>query len=167
VYVGDEGITEISGETRRLGIDLEARIQFNKWLWADFDLNLADGRFIDEPEGADYIPIAPRVSSTGGFTAIHPAGFESTLRYRYIGDRPANEFNTVTALGSMVLDLGLAYSFGNVKVFGYLQNLTDRDWNEAQFDTESRLRNEPEPVSELHYTPGNPRNIRLGIALQF
>lgn len=40
----------------------------------------------------------------------------------------------------------------------------DVEWNEAQFDTESRLKGEPEPVSELHFTPANLRNARLGIS---
>ena len=30
------------------------------------------------------------------------------------------------------------------------------EWNEAQFDTESRLQDELLPVSELHFTPGVP-----------
>jgi len=48
-----------------------------------------------------------------------------------------------------------------------LENLTDTDWNEAQFDTESRLRGEATPVSELHFTPGNPRNLRVGLSYSF
>ena len=44
-----------------------------------------------------------------------------------------------------------------------IANLLDSEWNEAQFDTESRLPGEVEPVAELHYTPGNPRAIRVGI----
>jgi hypothetical protein len=43
----------------------------------------------------------------------------------------------------------------------------NRDWNEAQFDTESRLRFEPTPVSEIHYTPGIPRFIKAGISFYF
>ena len=48
-----------------------------------------------------------------------------------------------------------------------VENLTDTEWNEAQFATESRLKNETEPVEELHYTPGTPFAIRGSISYSF
>lgn len=167
VFVGDEGTTEISGKTRRIGLDIEGRIQLYRWLWGDVDASLSDGTFPDEPQGADEIPLAPRFTSTGGITAIHPSGPEGSIRFRHIGDRPANEFNTVTARGYTVLNAALGYRFGQIKVFTNIENILDIDWNEAQFDTESKLRNEPNPVSEIHFTPGNPRNVRFGIGYTF
>ena len=49
----------------------------------------------------------------------------------------------------------------------HVENLLDADWNEAQFDTESRLRDEAAPVAELHFTPGNPRGAQLGLSYRF
>ena len=167
VFVGDAGETEISGKSRRIGVDIEGRTQILSWLWIDTDVNLSSGKFVDEPSDANEIPLAPRVTSTGGLTAIHPSGFSVNLRYRYIGDRPANEDNSVTAEGHTLLNLGLSYAFGPFKYFASVENLFDVDWNEAQFDTESRLASEAEPVSEIHFTPGNPRNIQTGISYQF
>ena len=40
-------------------------------------------------------------------------------------------------------------------------------WNEAQFDTQSRLRNETTSVSELHFTPGTPLALKLGVSYYF
>ena len=37
-----------------------------------------------------------------------------------------------------------------------VENLFNTEWNETQFATESRLQNEPEPVEEIHFTPGTP-----------
>lgn len=169
VFVGDEGTTEISGETQRIGLDIEVRFQFTSWLWADADVNISNGKFVNEPEGANKIPLAPQLTSTGGLTAITPGnrGWEGTFRYRHVGDRPANEFNTVTALGYTIYNLSLGYRFGNIKVFASVENILDSDWNEAQFDTESRLYNEPESVSEIHFTPGNPRNFQVGVSYLF
>lgn len=48
-----------------------------------------------------------------------------------------------------------------------LENILDVGWNEAQFDTESRLPGEERAVSELHFTPGNLRTIRLGMSYLF
>lgn len=167
VFIGDEGTTEISGRTQRIGIDLEVRAQLTNWLWADMDVNLSDGRYIDEPEGENHIPLAPAITSTGGITAQHPGGFEASLRYRYIGSRPANEDNSIVALGYTLLNARIGYNFGKVKVYANLENLTNTDWNEAQFDTESRLKNEPSPVSEINFTPGNPFNVKIGAIMHF
>lgn len=167
VYIGDEGTTELSGRTQRYGLDLEARFGLTSWLYADADVNLSRGKLRDEPADANEIPLAPRLTSTGGLTVKHPSGYEGSLRYRHIGDRPANEANTVTALGHTVFDLTAGYRLGSVQLHLILENLTDAEWNEAQFDTESRLMNEAEPVSELHFTPGNPRNLRLGLSYFF
>ncbi len=167
VYVGDGGFTELSGATRRVGVDLEARIALLPWLWADADVNLAKGWFVDEPEGEDNIPLAPRMTATGGFGARHPSGWEANLRMRHIGSRPANEDNSVRAEGYTLFDIVASVPVRQFRFHVTLENLLDVEWNEAQFDTESRLRGEIDSVSELHFTPGNPRNIRIGVGYRF
>ena len=105
VYVGDAGTTELSGRTRRYGVDLETRLKVVSWLYGDADVTISTGEALDEPPEANEIPLAPRFIATGGLTVRHPQGCEGGLRIRHIGDRPANEANTVTALGYTVLDL--------------------------------------------------------------
>ena len=167
VYVGDGGFTELSGRSRRYGIDLETRLRITPWLSADTDINLSRGRFIDEPTGNDDIPLAPRLTSTGGLTLLHPGGFEGSLRYVHVGDRPANESASVFARGYTLFNVFAAYPLGDIKLSLALENLFNVEWNEAQFDTESRLFGEASPVSELHFTPGNPRSLRMGIHYSF
>ena len=167
VFVGDAGETEINDESRRYGIDLEARLRILPWLWADADLNLSRGRVVDASSGADEIALAPRRTSTGGLTFSHPTGWDGTLRYRYIGDRPANEDNSVVAEGYLVVDMGIGYRIGRTRLTLRAENLLDTEWNEAQFDTESRLAGELTSVSEIHFTPGNPRNLQAGISYDF
>ncbi|MEP7093362.1 MAG: hypothetical protein ABI793_04825 [Flavobacterium sp.] len=42
-------------------------------------------------------------------------------------------------------------------VFGIsIENLFNSEWNENQFVTESRLKNETTSVEEIHFTPGTP-----------
>ena len=167
VFVGDAGETEISGASRRIGIDIEGRAQILSWLWFDADVNLSRGIFVNEPSSANQIPLAPRLTSTGGLTATHPSGIKGSIRYRHVGDRPANEDGSVTAEGYTIINLGLSYVFNPFTYFISVENLFDVDWNEAQFDTESRLANELEPVSEIHFTPGTPLNLQVGISYQF
>jgi outer membrane receptor protein involved in Fe transport len=167
VYVGDEAVVEPSGRTQRMGVDLSARYELLKWLYLDGDVNYTHGRAIDEPKGEDYIPLAPVVTSIGGITAKFKNGFSSSLRYRYMGDRPANEDNSVTAKGYTVCDLAVNYSKKRYEFGLQVQNLFNTTWNEAQFDTETKLRNEVQPISEICFTSGTPFFFKLIAVYKF
>jgi hypothetical protein len=167
VYVGDAAVVEPSGKTRRFGLDFSARVQLTDWLFFDGDLNLTKPRSKDEPEGQNYVPLAPTFTTIGGLTTRFAKGFNASLRYRHVGDRPANEDNSVTALGYTVLDGGITYRMPKFEIGFTAENLLNVEWNEAQFDTESRLKGEAEPVSELHYTPGTPFFIKGSVSFFF
>ncbi len=167
VYVGDEAVVEEGGETQRYGVDLSLRYQLLPWLFVDFDGNYARGKSVGEPEGANYIPLAPKFTSIGGVTANAGNGFTGSLRYRWVGDRPANEDNSVTAKGYFLLDAVLAYKRRNVEFSLSASNLLNREWNEAQFDTETFIPGDTESISELTFTPGDPRFIKAGVQFFF
>lgn len=167
VYVGDEGTTEPSGRTRRLGIDIETRARIASWLYSDLDVTLSRGRFRDLPDGENFIPLAPTVTASAGLTALHASGLEASVRLRHVSSRPANEANTVIASGYTIFDAAVAYSIGNYRLQLGAENLFNTDWNEAQFDTESRLLSEAAPISELHFTPGSPFNLKLKAEFRF
>ncbi|MEO7923788.1 MAG: TonB-dependent receptor [Chitinophagaceae bacterium] len=167
VYVGDAGIVEAGGSTRRMGIDVSARYQFASWLFGDLDLNLTRARAIGQAKGEDHVPLAPSFTSIGGLTVKSKNGLSGSLRYRFIGDRPANENYSVTARGYFITDAVLSYQWKNWELKSSAENLFNIKWNEAQFDTESRLQNEPAPVSELHYTPGSSFFFKAGLSYSF
>jgi outer membrane cobalamin receptor len=167
VYVGDEGVVEPSGKTRRIGIDLSARYQFNNWLFADVNANLAKPRSADAPKGENYIPLAPNFTSTGGLNWQLKNGLNGSLRYRFMNDRAANEDNSVVAKGYTVTDLSINYTKKKYEVGLAIENLFNVKWNETQFDTESRLKDEPDPISEIHFTPGTPFFARMKLAVFF
>ena len=54
-----------------------------------------------------------------------------------------------------------------VEPFPILQNPTDAKYRQAQFFFESRLRDEPEPVADIHFTPGTPLTVLGGVAFVF
>jgi hypothetical protein len=167
VYVGDEAVVEPSGETQRYGVDLSVRYQPLKWLYLDADINYAHPRALGEPEGENYIPLAPTLTSVGGVAIRFDSGLTAGLRYRYMKDRPANEDNSVIAKGYFVNDLTLAYNIRNWELSLQGQNIFNVKWNEAQFDTETRLKDEPESVSEICFTPGNPFFLKAGVKVSF
>ena len=166
VYNGDEGTTEPSGRTRRYGLDLEGRMRLTPWLWADADLNLAHGRFRDEPQKQNRIPLAPEVTSTGGLTVRDLGPLSGGVRYRHIGSRAADQAGSIIARGYTVVELFGTWRIARVQLVATVDNLLNTVWNEAQFATASRLENEPAPVTELNFTPGAPRMIQLGLGYQ-
>jgi hypothetical protein len=48
-----------------------------------------------------------------------------------------------------------------------VENLGNTDWESAEFFFESQLLGEPDPVADLHFVPGNPRNARAVLAYHF
>ena len=168
VYVGDEGVVEPGGRSRRVGVDLSVRYQLTKTLYADLDLNTANPRSLIAEAGRNRLPLAPVFTSTGGLSLQSPNGLSGSLRYRYMANRPANEDNTIVATGYFVTDMQLNYArHGGTKrnyTLGLsVQNLLNTRWKETQFNTESRLKGEVTPVEEIHFTPGTPFFARLSL----
>lgn len=168
VYVGDEGIVEPSGRTRRVGLDLSWRYQLASWLFADADFNFSRPRSTEEAAGAQFIPLSPTFTSIGGLSMETPFGLTASVRYRHLSPRPANEDWSVTAEGYTLLDASIAYEFKNRFTLGLsASNLLNSAWNEAQFETESRLANEAQSVSEIHFTPGAPFFLKTQLSVRF
>ncbi|MES2411856.1 MAG: TonB-dependent receptor plug domain-containing protein [Bacteroidota bacterium] len=167
VYVGDAGIVEPSGKTKRMGVDFGLRYQLNKWLFFDTDLNYTYARSIDEPSGQDYIPLAPDFTSTGGFSFRNLKRFSGGIRYRYLKSRAANEDNSIIAKGYFLSDLNVNYDYRDFTFGLTVENIFNTDWNETQFATESRLQNESQSVTEIHFTPGVPIFIKCKAIYKF
>jgi outer membrane cobalamin receptor len=167
VYVGDDGNIEPSGKTRREGIDLIARYQFAKNLFANVNLNCTRPRAMGKDKGQDYIPLAPTLTSTGGLFYKATKGFNGGLTYRYIKSRAANEDNSIKAKGYFILDASVNYTQPTFEIGLAIENMLNTKWNEAQFATTSRLKDEPMAVTELNFTPGTPLFARLKLAVFF
>lgn len=167
VYVGDAGIVEPSGRTNRKGIDLSIRHQPFVWFFWDADATYTYARSIDEPENANYIPLAPDFTLSLGANLKLKNGLYSGLRMRHIDDRPANEDNTIVAQGYTVFDYNIGFEKNSYNFGITIQNLFNTNWNETQFATESRLINETQPIEEIHFTPGSPFFLKAFIGFKF
>uniref|UniRef100_UPI003563702F TonB-dependent receptor domain-containing protein n=1 Tax=Muriicola sp. TaxID=2020856 RepID=UPI003563702F len=168
VYVGDAGIVEPSGRSERQGIDLGVRYQINDWLYFNSDLTYSRARSIDAVDGNDYIPLAPGITLAGGLSAVGLKKWSGGIRYRFLGDRPANEDNSIVAEGYLVFDSNVNYELLPDLTLGIsVQNLFNTEWNETQFATTSRLRQETEAVEEIHFTPGAPFYLQARIRYTF
>ncbi len=171
-YDGDVAVLDTAGKTRRYGADVSARYELLKWLYVDLDMNYAHGRFVDQPTGNNYIPLAPTFTSIGGLTFKINKNLLASLRYRHMSNRPANQDNTLTALGYTVCDAVVNYSRKHYEFGAQIQNLFNVQWNEAQFATETRLRLpngtlEATPKTDVCFTPGTPFFLKISAAYKF
>jgi len=157
----------ITSKTRRQGIDFITRYQISKNFFVNANVNLTKGRVTSEPKGEDRISLAPTFTSMGGICYRKKQGFNGGISYRYIKDRAANEDNSIVAKGYFVADASINYSMHKWEMGVAIDNLFNAKWNEAQFATESKLYNEPAPVTELNFTPGNPFMIRGRFSVSF
>jgi hypothetical protein len=167
VYVGDEAVIEAGGRTLRRGFDVSTRLQIAKNIFFDGDYTYARGRSLDDPDGQNRIPLAPVHVGQGGLSFNPKSGFGGALRTRIIGDRPANVDNSLVADGYFLLDGSIFYKIKNWEFNISAQNILNSAWKEAQFETESRLQNEPESVTEIHFTPGTPQFFKAGLTVKF
>lgn len=163
VYVGDEGVVEPGGRTARRGLDLSARYQLSKSLYLDTDFTATVARALDVERGEYYIPLAPRITAAGGVSYRNETGWNGSLRYRYLADRPANEDFSLVAKGYFIVDAQANYTRSRYNIGLSVVNLFNTKWKETQFATESQLRSESQPVEEIHFTAGSPFFARLSL----
>ena len=167
VYNGDDGSPSPSGKTQRTGVDFSVRYEPFRSIYIDADVNYAHGRLLDEVKGQNYIPLAPIWSSTGGLTYKNKTGLNGSFRYRWLGNRPANEDYSLTAHGYLVNDFVLNYTQKKYEIGMSINNIFNVQWKETQFETLTKLKNETAPVDEICFTPGSKFAAKLSFSLFF
>lgn len=167
VYVGDEAVVESSGKTVRKGIEAGIRWQPISWFSLNFETSCTIAKSADEPETLNYIPLASKWTTMGSLNFKNIRNFSASLRYRQLGDRPANEDYSITAKGYQLLDGNINYKYKNINFGFVVENIFNTKWNEAQFATLSRLKTETESTEEIHFTPGTPIHYRFKIQIDF
>lgn len=163
----DDGDIAPGGKTVRKGIDLSARYQLARWLFADLNLNLARPRYADSTKNTGYLALAPTFTSTGGLDFKFASGINGGLSYRYMHDRPGNNINTLTADGYLVTDLKLNYTRKRYELGLTVENLLNRRWDEYAVEQVARLRGEPASVDQMSFTPGTPFFAKFRVAFFF
>lgn len=169
VFVGDEGTTEIRGASRREGVEVAARGQ----VWGPLYVNGSVTWTKAEFRNGDAIPLAPELTAYGAVLVRWPEGLTSQLQATYLGVRPLTEDRTLKAPSWIDFDLTERYQlpvklpYGRMEAFFFIQNLLNTKWEQATFAFASRLRNEPAPVTDIHFVPGSPRTFLMGLAWYF
>ncbi|HEX9263660.1 MAG TPA: TonB-dependent receptor plug domain-containing protein [Candidatus Binatia bacterium] len=162
VWAGDDGTTEPKGKTQRQGIEGEFRYQILDWLSADLDTSYTWAKFV---KTGDAVPLAPRFLAYGGLTARHASGLEGRIQMRSVGDRWGDEQRTSTIHGYTIFDLLAKYKWQRYEFLFSIINIANKKWRAAQFFHDSQLRTEGAPVSDIHFTPGEPLTIKAGFTI--
>ena len=169
VFVGDDGTTDIRGPTRRRGVEVAARGQ----VFGPIDVNGSFTWANAEFRNGDAIPNAPELTAYGAVILRYPEGLTTQLQATYFGVRPLVEDRSFKSPSWVDVDLSSRYkipvklSHGRLEAFFFIQNLLNTHWEQATFAFQSRLRNEPAGVTDLHFVPGNPRFVMGGVAWYF
>ncbi len=166
-FVSDDGNFEDIGNLRKIGTDVSVKYQLTNFLWADVNVNYAYSILLDAPKGENLAPMHPRWNSTGGITYKHVKGLNGSLRYRYMGERPATEDGSVMTKSYFILDAVIKYTQRRYEFGISAENLLNTKWAEAQFYDESRLQNEATPVYDFHNTPGTPFYLKGTVSYFF
>ncbi len=94
-------------------------------------------------------------------------GFSGAVNYRYLGERPLVEDESVTAESYFILDTAFKYKKKKYEFGFFVENILDTQWMEAVFYDTSRLQGEVSEVEDFHFTPGTPFLAKLGITYYF
>ena len=155
------GVNLERNSTRRVGAEVGAA--FAPWSWLELrgDLTFVDARFV---ESGAPVPGAPTFLGQFGATLTHPQGFRGGLRVIGLGPRPLA--NGATAASYAVADLLAAWRRGPVELSLQIDNVSDARWREGEYHFASWW-DTSTPRSQLpglHYSAGNPRTFRVGLA---
>lgn len=186
VWVGDEGVTEASGATRRFGWEGQLRAELVRWLLLDFDATWVRAEFVNNPGNANAVALAPELLISGGLSAFDDrTGLSGRIGVFYIADRPATEDRFLTAEGFVRVDASFGWENERFAIKAQVLNLLNTRWRQAQFATTGRLPGEDGPgacpdgtrpvvedgafvgCEDLHFTPGWPIHLQVMATVKF
>ena len=168
VFVGDAGGTEPNDGSKRQGFETAVFWQMTNWLAVNADYSKTDARFTGVPSAVDAIPGAIESSFSLGLNTMWQNGISASLQWRYLGESPLDEAESLTAPSSSLLNLGVAYERNNLELRIELFNALDSSDYDVAYLYESRLQNEPAGgFSDIHFHPLEPRTARLSVKYNF
>jgi outer membrane receptor protein involved in Fe transport len=173
VYVGDSGSTEAGPASRRMGVEITNYIYPNRWTTMDLDLSFSRARYLDVPDGEDFVPGALNRVISAGVAVNPPAGVAAGpfggLRLRHFGPRPLLEDNSVESKSTSIVNGEAGYKFSErvrLQLEGF--NIFNARVSDIDYFFTSRLPGEPaEGVDDIHFHAAIPRSARVALRVSF
>jgi hypothetical protein len=172
VYVGDSGSTEAGPASNRMGVEITNYIYPHPWITMDLDVSFSRARYADVPEGENFVPGALNRVISGGVAVNPPAGVKAGVfagvRLRHFGPRPLIEDNSVESRPTSIVNAELGYKLSErVRLRLDAFNVFNAKVSDIDYFFESRLRDEPEPVADIHLHAAIPRSARFAVQVSF
>lgn len=168
VYVGDAGVTEDSGASKRRGVEWNNRYTPLPWLLVDADFAWTHARFAN----GDRIPNAVDQVASVAAAVRELNGWSASLQWRYLGSGALIEDNSVRSRPSSTFNLRVARPLApwlgrgselTLDVF----NLFDRKVDDIQYRYQYRLPGADTATEGRVVHPAEPRSMRLSLRLGF
>lgn len=134
VFIGDEGVTEPKGSSRRQGIEWSHFYQPNDWLIIDADLAWSRARFDDAVNGGTQVPNAIPRSASLALTADRGATWFGGVRMRYIGAYALEETGEHKSTAFWTTSLKVGYRLDSATQIALdVLNVFDRKANDIEY----------------------------------
>jgi hypothetical protein len=168
LFVGDAGSTEPSRASRRFGIEFANHWRPWSWLSLDADVTTSRARFRGNDPAGDHVPGTVPLTLVGGITADWTPALSTSLRARYVGNRPLVEDGSVRSSSTTLVNAHATWRLDAHREFGLeLLNLLDRDDSDIEYFYASQLPGEGGPVDDVHFHPVEPFTLRLSFTARF
>ncbi len=170
VFVGDAGTTEAGRPSRRYGFEFSNYWKPSHWLTVDAEIAFARARFrdVDVNVPGRRIPGAVEGVASLALAVDNIGPWFGAVQLRYFGPRPLIEDNSARSNSTTTLNGRIGYRVNpkiRVELEGY--NLINRKDAAIDYYYESRLSNEPAPVTEAHFHPIESRSFRVNFTVNF
>ncbi|MFP5391248.1 MAG: TonB-dependent receptor [Gammaproteobacteria bacterium] len=174
VFVGDEGVTEPRGGSRREGIEWSNYLTPAPGIIIDADLALSKARFTDAPADADRVPNAVPLTASVGIGYDAGGAWFGGLRARYIGAYSLEESGREKSRALPTLNGRLGYRVSpGLQLSLDVLNLFDRKGNDIEYWGGACTRREQDSgacgggIDGRLVHPLEPRTLRVSLRQRF
>ena len=157
LFVGDEGTTEPSAPSHRVGFTTTNYYRATDWLTLDADYALVRPRFF----GGDRIPGAVQNVVATGFSAQRPdSPWYAAFRVRHFGPAALVEDNSARSSTTTVANVQLGYETQRLRVAVDFLNMFGRADDDVIYYYESRSTPGGAAVEDYQFHPIEPFAVR-------
>lgn len=174
VFIGDEGITEPKGASRRYGVEWANYFALGSGWLIDADLALSRARFREPVNGGDRVPNAIPLTASLAFSYDQQGSWFGGLRLRYLGAYALEETGTEKSTAFWMANLKMGYRLDSkTQVTLDILNLFDRQANDIEYWGGACSRadgfacNGGNGIDGRLVHPLEPRTLRLGLRMKF
>jgi hypothetical protein len=168
-YDPEEGQTSAGRPSKRTGVEINTTYTPFDWLEFYGSVALTHARYTDVDPAGQYIPDAPSVIGNLAIYVRNAGPWFGGLEFRYLGQHPLIEDNSVRSEGDQEWNFNIGYDFGSGlrATFGIF-NLFDSTDHAAEYYYTDRLPGEPAAgVADFHIHPLEPRAFRFTLSKTF